>query len=237
MASFPVAAAPPQNAPATRAEVQVGLCAPFDQIERALQLRPDGGPVRVWLFDDAALTLLGRGVRLRLRVAGNHAEFTLKVGNQDCGRLAPGAVPPKSGKCEYDLHGTTLTGAVSLTRRLTGKAKDGLVAGRAAPGELLSKVQIDFLREVAGFWPLPPQLRALGPIEARAYRTPDHSYDVDVSRLPGGERYVEISRKVPAADAAAAKSALDATLARAGVAACADQSAQAVNKLRSLLRP
>jgi hypothetical protein len=40
-----------------RAEIQIGLCAPADQIVQALALRPRGAPIKVWLFDDPALTL------------------------------------------------------------------------------------------------------------------------------------------------------------------------------------
>ncbi len=85
-------------------------------------------------------------------------------------------------------------------------------------------------------WPLPEGLRALGPIEVLRYRSADKRYDVDVSRLPGGERYAEIARKVAHADVEREHAALRAALARAGVAACADQSAQAADKLRALLR-
>ena len=229
------ASEPPRGVSGARAEIQVGLCAPFADIERALRLRSDGGPVETWLFDDPALTLIGRGLRLRLRVAGDRSELTLKVADQECARLDAKAVPPGAGKCEFDLHGTSMKGAVSLSRRLDINEKDDLVTGRASPAAMLSPVQIGYLRDVAGFWPLPTQVRALGPYEARSYRTQGKRYDVDVSRLPAGETYVEISRKVPAADAFHAKKALDATLVRAGVAACADQSGQAVNKLRALL--
>jgi hypothetical protein len=235
IASRADAAESPRGVPAGRAEIQVGLCAPFAEIERALHLRADGGPVETWLFDDAALSLIGRGLRLRLRIAGGGAELTLKVANQDCAHLDPKIVPRGAGKCEYDLHGTTMAGAVSLSRRLSGKEKDDLVAGRTPPAALLSPVQIGYLREAVGVWPLPPQIRALGPIEARSYRTQGEPYDVDVSRLPAGDTHIEISRKVPVAEALRAKSALDAALLRAGVPACADQSAQAVNKLRALL--
>ncbi len=229
------AAEPPRGVAAGRAEIQVGLCTPFAEIERALRLRADGGPVETWLFDDAALTLIGRGLRLRLRITGERAELTLKVADQDCARLDPKIVPRDAGKCEYDLHGTTMAGAVSLSRRLDAREKDDLVAGRTSPAALLSPVQVGYLRDIVGLWPLPPQIRALGPIEARSYHTQGEPYDVDVSRLPAGETHIEISRKVPAAEALRAKRDLDATLVRAGVAACADQSAQAANKLRALL--
>jgi len=101
---------------------------------------------------------------------------------------------------------------------------------------VLSPAQITYLREVAGFWPLPPGVRGLGPMRVRTYRTKGERYDIDISQLPGGERYAEISRKVPLADATQTFGTLKANLSRAGVEMCADQSSQAANKLRALLR-
>jgi hypothetical protein len=230
------AAAPERGLPATRAEVQIELCTPFAEIERSLKLRAHGDPIDVWLFDDSAMTLFDRGLRLRLRVSGKRAEFTVKIANQDCARIDAKMVPPKLGKCEYDVHGARMAGAVSLSRNLADREWRDLVAGRVAPAELLSAVQLTYLRDVARIWPLPPQLRPLGPKKSRAYVPQNEPYEVDVSQLPSGEVYVEMSRKVPAADAQHAKDALDATLARTGVTACADQGGQAVNKLKLMLR-
>src|SRR3954467_7623551 len=82
------------DATQARAEIQVGLCAPAERIVRALDLRPHGAPIDVWQFDDAALSLLGRGLRLRLRVAADgRSEFTLKVADQDCARIDPRLIP------------------------------------------------------------------------------------------------------------------------------------------------
>ena len=227
---------PPRGAPPTRTEIQIALCSTPERIERALDLRSRGAPIKVWLFDDASLTLFGRGLRFRLRVAGDRSELTLKVADQDCARLDPKVVPPGEGKCEYDIHGTRMAGAVSLSRSLGASSADELLAGRATLARVLSASQIGYLRDVVGMWPLPPGIRALGPLEVRSYRTKGKPYDVDISRLPAGEEYVEISRKVLVADADRATGALEADLSRAGIEMCADRSAQAVNKLRSLVR-
>ena len=221
----------------TRAEIQIGLCAPADRIVRALDLRPRGAPIEVWQFDDAALVLSGHGVRLRLRMAADgRSEFTLKVANQDCARIDAKLIPRGEGKCEYDVYGTSAAGAVSLTRSLDAKSTHDLVAGRMAPAQVLSVSQIGYLRETVGIWPLPPGLRALGPMQVRTYRTKGKPYDIDISQLPGGEKFAEISRKVPLTDVARTKEVMEIDLSRAGVEMCADQSSQAVNKLRALLR-
>jgi hypothetical protein len=229
-------AASPSGVAGTRTEVQIRLCTPFPDIERSLKLRAHGNPMDVWLFDDAALSLFERGLRVRLRVEGKHAELTVKVANQDCAQVDARMVPPKQGKCEIDMHGERTAGSVSLTRRLSHKEWTDLVAERVTPGDLLSPVQVAYLRDIARIWPLPPQLRPLGPKNSRAYVPPNEPYEVDVSKLPTGEVYVEMSRKVPVADAQRTREALDAILARAGVATCTDQAGQADNKLKLMLR-
>ena len=239
LAAGPVAnalAAPSGSVPAPRAEVQVELCTPFSDIERSLKLRPDGDPIEVWLFDDAALTLFERGLRVRLRAHGKHGDLTVKVANQDCSRIDAKMVPPKEGKCEFDVHGASMSGTVSLSRHLSRKKWKDLVAGRVAVADLLSPVQVAYLRDVAKIWPLPTDLRALGPKQSRAYAMQDKSYEVDVSKLPSGEQYVEMSHRVPVAEAQTARAALDAMLARSGVTVCADQAGQAANKLKLMLR-
>jgi len=231
------AAEPPSGAKGAQAEIQLGLCTPAEQIVHALDLRPRGTPITVWQFDDAALTLFGRGVRMRLRVAADgHSEFTLKVADQDCARLAPDAVPADEGKCEYDVYGEGTAGAVSLTRSLSAKSTNDLLAGRVTPAQVLSPSQIRYLREVVGVWPLPPGIRGLGPMQVRTYRTKDKLDDIDISQLPGGDQYAEISRRVPLADATRTTGVMKADLSRAGIEMCADQSSQAVSKLRALLR-
>jgi len=231
------AAEPTPGAKGAGAEIQIGLCAPASEIVQALDLRPHGAPITVWQFDDAALSLFARGLRLRLRVAADgRSEFTLKVADQDCARLDPRFVPPGEGKCEYDVYGTSKAGAVSLTFSLTAKSTNDLLAGRVMPSQVLSLSQVRYLREVVGIWPLPSGIRGLGPIQVRTYRTKGKVYDIDISQLPDGEQYAEISRKVPLEDATRTMGGMEADLSRAGIEMCADQSSQAVNKLRALLR-
>lgn len=229
------AAQPATAKTTTRAEIQIGLCAPPADIERALKLRQREAPYEVWQFDDAALSLLGRGLRLRLRMHPERSQLTLKIANQNCERLAPGLVPPREGKCEYDVYGAQRTGAVSLNKTLDASAARDLVAGRLPMEQALSAAQVHYLRDVVHVWPLPASLMSLGPIKAFAYRTNDKTYDVDVHVMPGGERHTEITRKVPVAEADRAFQTLQVYLTKAGIAECADRSAQAANKLRALL--
>jgi hypothetical protein len=217
-------------------DLQIGLCESPAQVERVLALQPRGAPFDVWLFDDPALALLSHGLRVRLRGTKAGAELTLKVADQDCAAVPGSALPAGEGKCEYDLHGDKVAGALSLTKQVDRRTADDLVAGRAPLAGALSEAQRRFLHGRPGAWPLPPGVRALGPTRVRSYNAKGKPYVVDISVLPGGEQFIEISRKVPLAEARPSQARFEADLAEAGVPACAAQSAQAVNKLRALLR-
>ena len=223
-------------ASAAPVDIQFSLCGEPAAIERALELRPRGAPFDVWLFDDPELALFAKGLRLRLRETKQGADLTLKAADQDCATLSREAVPAGQGKCEYDMHGTKVAGAVSLTRSVDARTAGELSAGRLPLENELSAAQKRFLGGVPGAWPLPSGIRALGPTRVRSFGAKGKPYVVDVSELPGGERFIEISRKVASADAPRARDRFEADMARAGVTVCADQSAQAVNKLRALLR-
>ena len=232
------AAGPAPKADRSQAEVQIGLCSPIDHIVQALNLQPRAAaPIEVWQFDDPAISLFARGLRFRLRVASDgRAELTLKVANQACARSGAKLPPSGKGKCEYDVYGTTTMGTVSLNTKLGAKSTGELLAGRVTLANALSPSQVRYLRETVGVWPLPDDIRKLGPMQVRTYRTAGGLYDVDISHLPNGERHAEISGKVALPDASSTMEMLKTELQRAGVEMCVDQSSQAANKLRSLLR-
>jgi hypothetical protein len=225
------------DGPASKASIdlQYALCDTPANVERALVLRRQGAPFDVYLFDTPALNLFGKGLRIRLRGTGKDAELTLKVADQDCAALPRDALPPGEGKCEYDLHGTRTAGALSVTRNVaTGTAAE-LKAGTLALDKVLSPAQVAALKRAPGAWPLPSGIRPLGPARVQSYRAAAKPYAVDVSTLPAGERFIEISRKGPLANAERLRAEFESYLAKAGVTVCADQSAQAGNKLRALL--
>src|SRR4051812_9415262 len=124
------------------AEVQVAVCAPADRIVQALALQPRTARVAVWQFDDAALTLFHRGVRLRLRVLpSGRSDFTLKVADQDCAQIDSHLVATGQAKCEYDVYGSRQAGALSITRRLNPSKTTDLLAGHTSPAQALAAAQ------------------------------------------------------------------------------------------------
>ena len=223
---------PIAEAASPRAEIQILLCEPAASLESKLGLRPRGAPYETWHFDDASLALLERGLRLRLRTTKNGGNLTLKVAKQDCEALPPNAVPSAEGKCEYDMYGDTLSGAVSLSRTLDRATTRDLIERKADVLPLLSPSQVSFLRDVVKKWPLPADLRPLGPIANRVYSA--SKYDVDVSTLPDGQTYAEITDKVALDDARDEYDKLVRHVSKAGVEICPSQEGQAAAKMKRL---
>lgn len=222
----------------TVVDIQFSVYSPLAQIQQRLALHAKRKPIKVWLFDDPTLGLFAKGLRIRLREADRGAELTLKVANQDCSTayLLSKDKGKCKGKCEYDLHGTKIIGALSLTRRVDTRTAQDLVMGRHSLANVLSPAQKDILHNTSGAWPLPTDLRALGPTRVSSYRAKAISATVDVSKPPAGENFIEISSKVVQSDAARIRNQMEDDLIKAGVTVCADQSAQAVNKFQLLLQ-
>ncbi|MCU0806087.1 MAG: hypothetical protein MUF79_13535 [Burkholderiales bacterium] len=217
------------------AEVQINLCSDVKEIVRALQLRPAGAPREVWYFETPTRELFERGIVVRLRLRDRGGDLTLKVADQDCRRVDPALLRQAGGKCEFDLHGADFRGAVSLGRDLDWTTTKALLEARLPLSEALSTVQIGYLRDRTTAWPLPAGIAPRGPVRVDAYRPEGKRYVVEVWRLPGGQRYAELSQKSTDADAPRLRAALESELARAGVARCSDQSSQAGHKARDLV--
>jgi hypothetical protein len=234
--AFAVTAAGDDRAAERRAEVQVGLCSEPDKIIPALGLEPAAAErLEVWYFDDPSLGFFGHGLLFRLRIKDRQSELTLKVAHQDCAQVPPTLIPYHEGKCEYDLHGTEMTGAVSLNKALDDRTREELVAGRVPLSQVLSAAQIRYLQEVAHAWPLASGLERLGPAHVDSYRNPNRSLVVEVWHLPSGRRFIEISQRVSLEEARRTRAQLEKTLVKTGVRACANQSSQARAKLQDLL--
>ena len=129
------------------------------------------------------------------------------------------------------------TGAVS-TRYWRRRPASGAPLAKTL-SKLLTTNQRNLIgakRGVAASAPLPPDIKRLGPSIVHAYRAAGQRYGVEVSALPGGEQFAELSQKVPRDTALARRTELEAKISAAGVSICADQSSQARNKLTILAR-
>jgi hypothetical protein len=220
-------------APDARAEVLINLCAASDVIVRALNLRP-AESFESWYFESPGRVHQRRGHVFRLRTGSGAPQLTLEVANQDCATVKAELLPDSEAKCEYDLHGTRLAGAVSVSRSLSPDLARALVEGRTPLADVLSPAQVRYLQATGG-WPLAADVRRLGPAKVRAYRTTAQKFMVEAWVLPGDERFVEISQKATFGGAPAVQAELVATLDRASVPRCTDQAAQSAIKLDAML--
>jgi len=216
--------------------VQINLCAPQEEILRRLSLPPKPARSReIWYFESPSLEQFARGTVFRLRLGKNERVLTLKASPADCVHLDRALLPQGQGKCEYDVHGDSTKGAVSLDANLDEATVRGLLDKRIALGDALSPAQVRYLKTSAGGWPLAADLRPLGPVRVDTYKPRRRRFDVDLWRLPGEGRYAEISQKGPADAASRLDADIKKDLAGAGLEPCADQSSQAESKLRALL--
>ncbi len=234
-AALLLAATPLFAASEARAEVQINLCAASDVIVRALNLRPAESS-ESWYFESPGRVHGRRGHVFRLRTGSSDPQLTLKVANQDCAAIKPDLLPPNEGKCEYDIHGVKPVGAVSLSRSLSAESARALIEGKTALADVLSPAQVRYLQATGG-WPLAGDIKRLGPVRIRAYRSTGVKYVMEAWTLPGDEHFVELSQKTSLPAAAALQADLESMLDRASVPRCADQSSQAAAKLDAMLAP
>jgi len=231
--SFGSAATPD---PGLRAEVQINLCDPLEQIVHALSLTADPArALEIWYFESPGLEQSARGVVFRLRLGAAERILTLKApATPDCARLDPALLPAGQGKCEADMHGESLRDTVSLNTALDEKTVRELLNGGVALASVLSPAQTRYLQTIAGAWPLAADLRRMGPVRVETLLPKGGLFVVEAWRLPGGQRFTEASQKTARADAPRLRAELIAKIDRAGVHLCSDQSSQSTAKLRIL---
>ena len=230
--SFGAAATPD---PGLRAEVQINLCDPLEQIVDALSLTADPArALEIWYFESPGLEQSALGLVFRLRLGAAERILTLKApATPDCARLDPALLPASQGKCEADMHGESLRDTVSLDTALDEKTVRELLNGGVALASVLSPAQTRYLQTIAGAWPL-ADLRRMGPVRVETLLPKGGLFVVEAWRLPGGQRFTEASQKTARADAPRLRAELIAKIDRAGVHLCSDQSSQSTAKLRIL---
>jgi hypothetical protein len=172
----------------------------------------------------------------RLRTGAGAPELTLKAANQDCAKVPAALLPKGAAKCEYDVHGTSVVGAVSVTRLLDDTQARGLLDGSLPLADALGEPQLRYLREGLSAWPLPSALQRLGPARIEGWRAARKRWVVEVWRLPSGKRYIELSQKTRDSEAGQLQAKLLDMLAARGVRTCADQQSMAGEKLKDYLQ-
>jgi hypothetical protein len=181
----------------------------------AFDLDPKKGEQRrIFFFDTSALALFKRGLVLRAReVKGDRDDSTVKVRPVDPKEIASKWVRLPGFKIEADGVGDRMIRSASLSVEQRGGEIKAVQQKVRAIKKLFSDEQEAFIAEMS-----PQQvdfgaLKVLGPVDARRWKV-EHDglpYPIVAEEwtLPDGHDLLEVSIKVPTAQAAAASAAFD----------------------------
>jgi hypothetical protein len=191
--------------------------------EKAFELhRKKGEERRIFFFDTSRLALFEKGLVLRAReVAGEKDDSTVKVRPVD-----PGKIPAKyrglaGFKIEADGVGERMIRSASLTVAQRRREIDEAHRGKRPIAKLFSSEQEDFISELSPVAVDFGALVVLGPVEATRWkvRHPGLPFEITAENwlLPDRRDLLEVSIKVPNAQAAAATAAFSGFLVELGL--------------------
>jgi len=191
--------------------------------ERAMEVNEDSASVRlIYFFETPDLDLFNAGIALRARlVKGDADNSTVKFRSDKIEMVAPEWYRSKGFKVEADWVGDRAVYSVSLTREQGRNEIHDVANGDRAIEKLFSKDQERFLGEVCREPVDFAHLRVMGPIRALRWKMkyPDFAYQLSVEewRLPNGDDLVEVSIKVPPAEALQARTVFEELLVKLGL--------------------
>lgn len=224
-------------------EVKVSLPASsIGKAQKTLGLKDAKGEARtIWFYDTAALELFDKGIILRSRhSAGGPDDTTVKLRPMDARTADPSWSSVQGFKCEQDRTAQHTVTSCSLTRDAQRGAIDLAAKGPPAIAELFDGDQKRFLGEYAPLTIDWASLRALGPIDSRAWKFDAGPLDRKLSAerwlLPDGTQLFEVSTRVPASEADAMQGELERYLATLDLAADAAGATKTRTALEQLAR-
>lgn len=191
--------------------------------ERAMEVNEDSASVRlIYFFETPDLDLFNAGIALRARlVKGDKDNSTVKFRSDKIEMVAPEWYRSKGFKIEADWVGDHAVYSVSLTREQGRNEIQDVAKGDRAIEKLFSKDQERFLGQVYPDQVDFAQLRIMGPIRALRWKMKypgfAHQLSVEEWRLPNGDDLVEVSIKVPPAEALDARTAFEELLVKLGL--------------------
>ena len=183
--------------------------------ERAMQIDEDTANVRlIYFYETPNLDLFNAGIALRARlIKGDADNSTVKFRSDKIEMVAPEWYRAEGFKVEADWVGDHAVYSVSLTNEQKRDEIEQVADGERAIEKLFSKEQERFLREIYKGSVEFEQLRVMGPIRVLRWRLKHagfpHRLTVEEWRLPNGDDLVEVSIKVPPAEAAQARKAFE----------------------------
>jgi hypothetical protein len=210
--------------------------AEIDAAVTRFRLTPDDATRReVYFYDTLDLTYSDAGLVLRARkTIDGPDDSTVKLRPRTAAAIDPAWLDLDGFKCEEDRVGDQSVGSCSLTVAQDRGEIDAVAAGERAVVKLYSREQEDFAAAEAGFadW---DALVPLGPVAAQVWKVRVRSLEprltFELWTLPDDTRLLEVSARVPAADADATQAALRAYLEARGF----DASSAGETKTRAAL--
>jgi hypothetical protein len=211
-----------------------------DQVPMALarfKLTDDKAEQRtIYFYDTAALDLFAEGLILRARkVKDRDDDSTVKLRPLRAADVSRRWLSLPGWKCEVDRTGSRSVESCSLTTVQDTGEIDDVAAGQRALVKLFSSEQELFASTYSETPPDWSRLEVLGPIPAQAWRVSVRGLGPRLSAerwtLPDGRVLLELSTKVPEADADATQAVLVGLLASRGL----DTSTQQETKTRLAL--
>jgi hypothetical protein len=172
---------------------------------------------RIFFFDTLDLSLFKKGIVLRAReVKGGADDSTVKIRPVDPAKIADQWRRLKGFKIEADGVGNKLIRSASLSVEQGDDEIKAVEGGLRAIEKLFSPDQESLLAEMSPVRVKFETLRVLGPVRALRWTVKHEGlpYPITAERwtLPDGQDLLEVSIKVPTAQAAAASAAGDSFL-------------------------
>ena len=172
---------------------------------------------RIFFFDTQALGLFKKGVVLRAReVKGGQDDSTIKIRPVDPKKVADKWSRLEGFKIEADGVGTRMIRSASLSVEQDGDEIRAVAHKLRSIKKLFSDQQQAFLAQMS---PVPVafgSLKVFGPVDALRWKVRHRGLPYPITAeewtLPDGRDLLEVSIKVPTAQAAAASAAFDSFL-------------------------
>ena len=191
--------------------------------ERAMQVDEDSADIRIiYFYETPELDLFNAGIALRARlIKGDADNSTVKFRSDQIEMVAPEWYRSEGFKIEADWVGDRAVYSVSLTNDQKRDEIEEVADGKRAIDKLFSGDQERFFKEVYQGPVQFSHLHVMGPIRVLRWKLRHaefpHQLTVEEWRLPNGDDLVEVSIKVPPAEATQARKAFEAHLEKLGL--------------------
>lgn len=191
--------------------------------EREMQVNEDTAEIRViYFYDTPDLDLLNAGIAVRSRlVKGDADDSTVKFRPVEQANISEAWKILEGFKLEADCVGERVVRSASLTCLQTRDEIDEVAEGKRPIDKLFSQDQERFLTEFSSHPIDFSKLSVMGPIRVLRWKLEHKGFPyrltVEEWRLPDGDDLVEVSIKTSPEDAATARTAFEAHLAKLGL--------------------